>query len=57
MPSDSSILTDLRKFTGRRLIEDCQKHMPGCFDEVFVAAAGEDRQRTFLASDPSPRAH
>jgi REP element-mobilizing transposase RayT len=40
-------LTDLRKFTGRRLIEHCAKHMPRCFDEVFVASAGGDRERRF----------
>ena len=47
-------LTDLRKFTGRRLIEYCQKHMPGCFDAVFVASAGEDRQRRFWQATVHP---
>src|SRR5437016_8099798 len=40
-------LTDLRKFTGRRLIEYCARHMPHCFHEVFVASSGEDRDRRF----------
>jgi REP element-mobilizing transposase RayT len=47
-------LTDLRKFTGRRLIAYCQKHMPGCFDEVFVASAGQDRQRRFWQATSHP---
>jgi REP element-mobilizing transposase RayT len=42
-----STLTDLRKFTGRRLIEYCAERMPGCFNEQFVRAAGQDRDRRF----------
>jgi REP element-mobilizing transposase RayT len=40
-------LTDFRKFTGRRLIEFCRTHSPGCFNDVFVAKSGEDRERRF----------
>jgi REP element-mobilizing transposase RayT len=40
-------LTDFRKFTGRQLSEYCARHMPRCFDEVLVAASGEDRNRRF----------
>ena len=40
-------LIDFRKFTGRRLSEYCTRHMPRCFDEVFVGASGEDRNRRF----------
>jgi REP element-mobilizing transposase RayT len=40
-------LTDLRKFTGRRLSEYCAGHMPHCFNEVFVASSGDDRDRRF----------
>ncbi len=47
-------LTDLRKFTVKRLIEYCQKHMPGCFDEVFVSSAGGDRQRRFWQATLHP---
>jgi putative transposase len=36
-----------RKYTGRRLIEYCERHMPRCFGEVFVASAGADRDRRF----------
>jgi REP element-mobilizing transposase RayT len=40
-------LTDLRKFTGRTLIDYCAHHLPGCYAEVFARAAGEDRQHRF----------
>jgi putative transposase len=47
-------LTDLRKFTGRRLIEHCADHMPGCFHDVFVKASGDDRDRRFWQSTLHP---
>src|SRR5262249_54346605 len=40
-------LTDLRKFTGRRLIEHGVRHMPHCFQDVFAASSGDDRDRRF----------
>ena len=40
-------LTDMRMFTGRQLSDYCASHMPRCFDDVFVASAGEDRDRRF----------
>jgi REP element-mobilizing transposase RayT len=40
-------LTDLRKFTGRRLCEYCSQFMPRCFSEVFGRSAGADRDRRF----------
>ena len=49
-----SALTDLRKFTGRRLIEYCQGHMPQCFDEVFVASSSQDRHRRFWQATLHP---
>jgi putative transposase len=40
-------LIDFRKFTGRRLLEYCSQHIPRCFDDVFMAASGADRDRRF----------
>jgi REP element-mobilizing transposase RayT len=40
-------LTDLRKFTGRKLVDYCADHMPRCFDQSFRREAGEDRDRRF----------
>ena len=42
-----NVLTDFRKFTGRRLCDFCGKHMPGCFTEAFRKSAGDDRERRF----------
>jgi putative transposase len=47
-------LTDFRKFTGRRLIEYCAHRMPACFDEVFVASSGGDRERRFWQATLHP---
>jgi len=40
-------LTDFRKFTGRRLADYCQGHMPACFADALRQAAGDDRERRF----------
>jgi putative transposase len=32
----------------------CARHMPRCFDEVFVGASGEDRNRRFWQSTLHP---
>jgi putative transposase len=47
-------LIDSRKFTGRRSIEYCAKHLPRCFDEVFVASSGGDRERRFWQATLHP---
>ena len=47
-------LIDLRKFTGKRLLEYCARHMPRCFDEVFVASSGGDRDRRFWQATLHP---
>jgi REP element-mobilizing transposase RayT len=47
-------LVDLRKFTGRRLLEYCAGHMPRCFAEVFVASSGADRDRRFWQATLHP---
>jgi putative transposase len=39
------VVTDFRKFTGRRLADFCAQHMPACFQSVLVERAGGDRER------------
>jgi REP element-mobilizing transposase RayT len=41
------VLTDFRKFTGRRLADHAAVHSPACFSDVFRQRAGEDRERRF----------
>lgn len=40
-------LDDMRKFTGRQLLDHSVRHLPKCFTEEFQKHAGEDRQRRF----------
>ena len=40
-------LDDMRKFTGRRLLNYSARHFPKCFAEVFQSHAGKDRERRF----------
>jgi len=47
-------ITDFRKFTGRKLCDYCQQHMPACFAETFRHAAGDDRQRRFWQPSRHP---
>ncbi len=47
-------LDDLRKFTGRRLLEHACGHLPECFNAVFESKAGEDRQRRFWQATQHP---
>ena len=47
-------LDDLRKFTGRKLLDHSAKHLPECFAEVFRSHAGEDRQRRFWQATQHP---
>ena len=39
------VVTDFRKFTGRRLADFCAEHMPACFQDVLSERAGGDRER------------
>jgi putative transposase len=39
------VVTDFRKFTGRRLADFCAEHMPACFQRVLAEHAGCDRER------------
>ena len=39
------VVTDFRKFTGRRLADFCSVHMPACFQSVLAERAGADRER------------
>ncbi|HLO27595.1 MAG TPA: hypothetical protein VK249_00580 [Anaerolineales bacterium] len=47
-------LDDLRKFTGRQLLDYAAGHLPKCFTEVFHKQAGEDRQRRFWQPTQHP---
>lgn len=40
-------LDDMRKFTGRQLLDYSAKHLPESFTEVFRNSAGKDRERRF----------
>lgn len=44
-PKLEQTVTDFRKFTGRKIADHCQSHMPSCFSETFRKAAGDDRKR------------
>jgi REP element-mobilizing transposase RayT len=39
------VVTDFRKFSGRRLADFCAEYMPVCFHSVLVKRAGGDRER------------
>ena len=40
-------LDNMRKFTGRQLLDYSAKHLPKCFTEEFHKHAGNDRDRRF----------
>jgi REP element-mobilizing transposase RayT len=39
------VVTDFRKFTGRKLADFCAQHMPATFQNVLLEKAGSDRER------------
>jgi REP element-mobilizing transposase RayT len=47
-------LDDMRKFTGRQLLDHCEARLPKSFSEVFHRHAGEDRQRRFWQATQHP---
>jgi REP element-mobilizing transposase RayT len=47
-------LDDMRKFTGRRLLDHSADHLPECFTEEFRRQAGEDRRRRFWQPTQHP---
>jgi REP element-mobilizing transposase RayT len=49
-------LTDMRKYTGRQLVDYCFAHAPACFASVLREAAGKDRQHRFWQADVHPEA-
>jgi len=49
-------LADFRKFTGRRLSDYCQNHLPDCFRETLRKQATEDRERRFWQPSRHPEA-
>jgi len=47
-------IDDMRKFTGRQLLDYSAQHLPKCFTEEFHRHAGEDRQRRFWQPTQHP---
>ena len=47
-------LDDMRKFTGRRLLDHAAGHLPKSFSECFQANAGKDRERRFWQPTQHP---
>jgi hypothetical protein len=47
-------LDDMRKFTGRQLLDYSAKHLPKCFGAIFQAHAGQDRERRFWQPTQHP---
>jgi putative transposase len=47
-------LVDLRRFTGRELVNWCVRSTPPCFAEVLSAHAGEDRDHRFWRPTSHP---
>jgi REP element-mobilizing transposase RayT len=47
-------LDNMRKFTGRQLLDHCTAHLPECYTDVFQQHAGEDRQRRFWQPTQHP---
>ena len=48
------ILDDLRKFTGRQLLDYSAKYLPKAFTEEFRQHAGQDRERRFWQPTQHP---
>lgn len=48
------VVTDFRKFTGRRLADTCCRVFPGCFGDVLREEAGADRERRFWQPSRHP---
>ena len=47
-------LDDIRKFTGRQLLDYSEKHLPKAFTEKFQQHAGKDRERRFWQPTQHP---
>jgi putative transposase len=47
-------LTEFRKFTGRKLVDFCAAHLPGCFTQTMKEVAPEDRDRRFWQATRHP---
>ncbi len=45
---------DMRKFTGRQLLDYSSKHLPRCFVDEFQKHAGKDRERRFWQPTQHP---
>ena len=49
-----STLDDMRKFTGRKLLDHATNHLPKSFSEVFEEHPGKDRKRRFWQPTQHP---
>jgi hypothetical protein len=47
-------LDNMRKFTGRQLLDYSAGHLPKCFTEEFQRHAGNDRERRFWQPTQHP---
>ena len=47
-------LDDMRKFTGRQLLDHAAHHLPSIFTEEFQKHAGKDRERRFWQATQHP---
>lgn len=47
-------LDDMRKFTGRQLLDHSAKHFPKCFGAEFQEHAGKDREQRFWQPTQHP---
>jgi putative transposase len=50
----SETLTDFRKFTGRKLCDYCERHLPECFRQTLREEAIGDRARRFWQPSRHP---
>jgi REP element-mobilizing transposase RayT len=49
-----STLDDMRKFTGRQLLDHAARHLPKSYTEEFQKHAGKDRERRFWQPTQHP---
>ena len=49
-------LADLRRYTGKQLIDYCLNNMPSCYGDTIQRKSGQDRQHRFWQSGIQPEA-
>jgi REP element-mobilizing transposase RayT len=52
----TTTMADFRKYTGRRLCDYCEAHLPGCFPKTLRQQAVVDRKRRFWQPSRHPEA-